>query len=260
MTVTKAHITRKASEDDVPAKTVERDYVLAHVVSAIAATDQAGILVFKGGTSLRLIHFEDYRYSADLDYSIVGASKADALEVIQRSLVQVRDRENSITEAHLTEADPPRVAYVGPLKSKPRTLKLDLADDELVVNTERKPLRRLWSDLEQVEVLTYTLLEVAAEKLRCVLQRLQCRDLFDLDLLLTGHHVDPANAAALFRDKATHREIDPAIFADRYRERLVAYEKRWERELSQHVPGDVPHFEQLQRQVSRALRNAGLLG
>lgn len=30
MTVTKAHITRQADEEEVPAKTVERDYVLAN--------------------------------------------------------------------------------------------------------------------------------------------------------------------------------------------------------------------------------------
>ena len=100
---------------------------------------------------------------------------------------------------------------------------------------------------------------MAAEKLRCVIQRLQCRDLFDLDLLISDDLVDPATAAALFREKAVHRKIDPAIFANRYRERLVAYAKRWEKELSQHVPGDVPHFERLERQVSRALRRAGLL-
>ena len=28
-------------------------------------------LVFKGGTALRLCYFEDYRYSADLDFSVV---------------------------------------------------------------------------------------------------------------------------------------------------------------------------------------------
>ncbi len=67
----KGHITKIASSDGVDAKVVERDYVLAHVVALIAAQNADGAIVFKGGTSLRLLHFDDYRYSADLDFSVV---------------------------------------------------------------------------------------------------------------------------------------------------------------------------------------------
>lgn len=70
-------IKRRADEDGLPAPTVERDYVLAHVLTAIAERDDGQQLVFKGGTSLRLCHFTDYRYSADLDFSLTGAVDAD---------------------------------------------------------------------------------------------------------------------------------------------------------------------------------------
>jgi predicted nucleotidyltransferase component of viral defense system len=40
-------------------------------------------LVFKGGTLLRLCYFEDYRYSADLDFSAIdGLLASDAVEVV----------------------------------------------------------------------------------------------------------------------------------------------------------------------------------
>ena len=58
--------------DDVPARTVERDYVLAHIIAGLAVVERNAILVFKGGTALRLCHFNDYRYSADLDFSSAG--------------------------------------------------------------------------------------------------------------------------------------------------------------------------------------------
>lgn len=95
MTVTKAHITRQASDHEVPSKTVERDYVLAHVVAAVAATDEHGALVFKGGTSLRLLHFEDYRYSADLDYSVISGDLAAARDLIRRCRGSRRPRRRS---------------------------------------------------------------------------------------------------------------------------------------------------------------------
>jgi predicted nucleotidyltransferase component of viral defense system len=255
--ITKAQIIRLASREGVPAKTVERDYVLAHIVAAIAelGQDAGSMLVFKGGSALRLCHVEGYRYSADLDFSVVGGSLEDALEVIARALGAAG---GSAEGLRLTDDVPPRIAYLGPL-GRERTLKLDLADDEIVVHTERRVLLPRWPDLPaDASVHVYTLLEIAAEKLRCVLQRLQCRDLLDLHLLF-GMAIDPAEAAELFRSKARQRRLDPAAFPSRYRERLRQYQGRWEAELSEHVPGSLPHFGEIERQVSRHLRRGGLL-
>ncbi len=71
----KGQITKIASKDGVDARVVERDYVLAHIVALISAHDVDARLIFKGGTSLRLLHFDDYRYSADLDYSVVAGNE-----------------------------------------------------------------------------------------------------------------------------------------------------------------------------------------
>ncbi|MGB5717774.1 MAG: hypothetical protein WBN81_11845 [Gammaproteobacteria bacterium] len=47
--ITKAHITRRAARDNVPAKTVERDYVLAHVVAGVATLeDDTGLIQVSG--------------------------------------------------------------------------------------------------------------------------------------------------------------------------------------------------------------------
>ncbi|MBN2493664.1 MAG: nucleotidyl transferase AbiEii/AbiGii toxin family protein [Deltaproteobacteria bacterium] len=165
----------------------------------------------------------------------------------------------SIKSLHLTSDNPPRIAYTGPL-GRQRTIKLDLADDELVFNSELRGLIPRWPDLpKDLSVRVYTLLEVAGEKLRCVLQRLQCRDLFDLHLLFEEVAIDPEEAANVFGQKARHRGFDPDSFADRYRERIREYQKRWEAELGEHVPGDLPHFNDVERHLARHLKKAGLL-
>jgi len=254
--ITQAPITRRAARDGVHAKTVERDYVLAHIMAGFAALGNDTGLVFKGGTALRLCYFEDYRYSADLDFSIVAGSETDAYATVDRAL---NNASAIIPGMHLTNSTPPRIAYLGPL-GRERTLKLDIATDELVINTDEQGLLPRWPDLpNDTNVFVYTLPEIAGEKIRCVLQRLQCRDLFDLSLLFEDGRVDAAEAAEIFAPKADHRGIDPATFAVGYDQRINQYRDRWENELQEHVAGDVPHFARVERHVTRCLRQAGLL-
>ena len=57
------------------------------MVTAIAQQAAEHGLVFKGGTALRLCDSEDYRYSADLDFSLLAAGDLDvALGYIKAAL------------------------------------------------------------------------------------------------------------------------------------------------------------------------------
>ncbi len=124
-------------------RTLSERVIVAHVVAAIAVSETAPSLVFKGGTALRLCHFEEFRYSADLDFSIVDGTSEDGLRTVREALQVVA---GAISQLRLTDDDTPRVAYMGPLGRR-RTLKLDIADDEYVVHTENRPLLPRWPDL-----------------------------------------------------------------------------------------------------------------
>ena len=130
--ITKAQITKIASAEGMTAQVIERDYILAHAVSTIANYVTDGRLVFKGGTCLRLIHLADYRYSADLDFSVQTGTREEAITLVDdafRARGDAMPRLSLVTEdVHL------RVLYVGPL-GRDRDVKLDLATDEIVVNT-----------------------------------------------------------------------------------------------------------------------------
>ncbi len=112
--ITRAQITRRASNENVSARTVERDYVLAHVAAAVARSDRDTKMVFKGGTALRMCHFKEFRYSADLDFSVVDGTVRDGLQAVRQVL---QDVAGNISKLELTDDDPPRIAYVGPLGS-----------------------------------------------------------------------------------------------------------------------------------------------
>ena len=251
--ITSAAITRQADRDGVPAPTVERDYVLTHALAGIASQPGAENMIFKGGTALRLCWFDDYRYSADLDFSLIGglsagdaySSVAAALELVAASI--------GFPLLELTDDSLPRIAYRGPL-GRERTVKLDLANDELVGVPTTRPLLSRYDDQPSVDVSTYTLPEVLAEKLRCIIQRVQCRDMFDLHELLVYQEIRAVEVWDLFENKARHRGIDPAIFPSRFEDRVVRYRKLWVSELEEHIPEQPPPFEAVERAVRRALR------
>ena len=248
-------IKRRADEAGLPAPTVERDYVLAHALTAIAERDQERQLVFKGGTSLRLCHFADYRYSADLDFSLTGAVDAEgAIRLIAEALANCQARLD-LPLLELDERNPPRIRYVGPLGAKPRFVKLDLAPDELIEGTTILPIRRRYEDQADGRCRVYTLEEITAEKLRCVMQRLQCRDLLDLYELLVVNGIDAEAVWPLFERKARHRDRDPGRFGESFDDRVQRWEERWDRELIEYAVSP-PEFDGVLRSVRRALRFA----
>jgi predicted nucleotidyltransferase component of viral defense system len=248
-------IKRRADEDGLPAPTVERDYVLAHALTAIAERDTEQRLAFKGGTSLRLCHFTDYRYSADLDFSLTGGIDAEgATRLIADALVDCRER-IGLPLLELDERNPPRISYVGPLGAKPRFVKLDLAPDELVEDSTILPIKRRYEDQEDGRCRAYTLEEITAEKLRCVMQRLQCRDLLDLYELLVVNDIDAQAVWPLFERKARHRDCDPDRFGESFDDRAPRWEERWDRELIEYTASP-PEFDGVLRSVRRELRFA----
>lgn len=253
--ITRQQIIQKASVDGVPAQTVERDYVLAHCLVAVSRMlGETKFLVFKGGTALRMCYFDDYRYSADLDFSIVGdQTRVDALRMIGRSLDLVKE-EIGLPALSLVTDEPTKIAYEGPL-GRARSIKLDLDETERVFSSVRRPVVPRYEDVPPSEGLpTYSLVEITAEKLRCVIQRLQCRDFFDLHYLLEVERVELAETWEMFEEKARHKNIDPAVFFERFDARLPQYEERWAGEMGEHLAGDLPPFGAMSRELRRRLR------
>jgi uncharacterized protein len=259
--IAKGLITQRANDERLPAPTIERDYVLAHICSAIGAMGDTR-LAFKGGTLLRLCYFADYRYSADLDFSAVdGLSTGDAIALLAAAVDTCRTRlELPVLEIVDGDGGTPWVSYVGPLGAKPRKLKLDVSDDELVESHGRVALQPRWPDLpDSTAIEGYTLDEVAAEKVRCIAERLQCRDLYDMHELLDGGHVDPLEAWHLYLRKAANDErrgrqrTPPREWSATFERRMVAYRGRWDGELGDYLPGDVPAFTDIERRSRRCL-------
>jgi predicted nucleotidyltransferase component of viral defense system len=256
-------VTRRADDDGVDAHVAERDYVLAHIVAQLpkARMPAEGRLVFKGGTALRFVHVRDYRYSADLDFTVLDGTAGDGAVALSAAVAAAKEHAAFPTlEIQVGKTGLPRLAFVGPLGGKVRTVKLDFAVVEHVGSVKQGTVHAsLWDDLpESGPFDVYTLEEITAEKLRCIIQRVQCRDLYDLMRLTDELRVDLTAIRGLFESKARIKGLDPVTFAEKFGDRVDRYKNRWDREMREHL-ADPPRLEDVVRVVRRKLRAADLI-
>jgi predicted nucleotidyltransferase component of viral defense system len=259
--LTRSLITRRASRDLVDAATAERDYVLAHVVAQLhLATSKDGArLVFKGGTALRFVYFEDYRYSADLDFSVTNGDVATAFAALGSAVAAARAYAG-FSHLELVDGKHRMLSYLGPLGGKkPHTLKVDLSGDEYVDSIRQGVVLATWADLPEPAAFdVYPLEEITAEKLRCVMQRMQCRDIYDLFRLTEDARMPLAELRPLFEAKARTKNLDPGGFAKCFEERIQSYRRSWDREMGRHL-AEPPPFQEVERVIRRHLRGSGYL-
>ncbi len=72
------HIQQKAIKNNVRDTQIEKDYVLSWILYGISQHPLLHqCLVFKGGTVLKKVYFEDYRYSEDLDFTLIDDQLTD---------------------------------------------------------------------------------------------------------------------------------------------------------------------------------------
>ena len=76
--IPKAAILERAREWQLTPEVVEKDYVLGWTLAGIARHPAtAGTWIFKGGTCLRKCVLETYRFSEDLDFTLLPAAAYD---------------------------------------------------------------------------------------------------------------------------------------------------------------------------------------
>jgi len=242
---------------------VEKDYVLGWVLAGIAAEPALRAWVFKGGTALRKCYFETYRFSEDLDFTIVdGGPETPAVLVpvfvrvaawvYDRSGVELlvddssfRRKENRRHRA-TTEG---RIAYRGP--RMPRNLpklKLDLTSDEVMpLPATERPVFHPYSDATEPPAMVrcYSLADLLAEKLRALVERCRPRDLYDVINL--HRHPDliagrAAEVRASLGAKCSHAAVAvPARAALEASPFRAEVESEWGSMLSHQLP-QLPPF------------------
>jgi len=228
--ISKQDILDRAVEWNLRAEIVEKDYVLGWLLAAFAQHPLTSrSWVFKGGTCLKKCFFETYRFSEDLDFSLLpeaayteadiqqvivevaaGAAELSGIEIpVDR--VAVRPRQDKLGRATF-EA---KLAYRGPLRM-PNWPKLSFditAHEPVLATTARRPVYHAYADAlpSGVEVQCYSLNELFAEKSRALFERSRPRDLYDVVYIAEncGDRLESGVARDLFRQKCRVKGREP---------------------------------------------------
>ncbi|MGH2964774.1 MAG: nucleotidyl transferase AbiEii/AbiGii toxin family protein [Solirubrobacterales bacterium] len=244
---------------------IEKDYALGWILAAIAADEELGATwIFKGGTCLRKCYYETYRFSEDLDFTIVDGGPEEPevllpifgrigewlldqagveLELDDRSFLRrVNLRSNPTTQG--------RIAFRGP--SRPPGLpkvRIDLTSDEAVVlSPVTRKIYHSYSDapLPVEGVRSYPIAELLAEKLRALAERCRPRDLYDV--VHVYRHPDLIGRAAAvvsaLDQKCSHAGIPvPTVDTIRSSPFRSEIEQEWQNMLGHQLPHLPPFSE-----------------
>ena len=256
---------QKASESATALWIIEKDYALSYLLAGISQVPNLrNALVLKGGTALKKTYYKDYRFSEDLDFSMLDNQEIDPIrEGIEHAIEKMKEilLEKGAFRVHLTplELQKPhprgQIAYIirvqFPYHREPLCrLKVEITTDEVVLlPPETRKVLHDYGEGFSADIQVYQLAEIIAEKYRALLQSLDrlrekgwganrvCRDYYDLWWILGHADINASIIRTLTTQKCALRKVSfthpDEFFDDALIE--VAF-KEWDKLLSPFIP------------------------
>lgn len=270
--IKKQEIMDFAREFGLPANTVEKDYVLGWLLAGIANhPDLLTQWIFKGGTCLKKCHFETYRFSEDLDYTLIDQKQLDEaflvncfkqisswlydIAGIEIPVMSIRFEIYQNTTGKISVEG--RVGYIGPLQRRndPARIKLDLTANEILVMLPTlKTVYHPYSDNPDngIQSYCYNFSEIFAEKIRALSERARPRDLYDVIHLYrhASPNVKPNEVLEVLKKKCSYKSIPvPTMDQLKNHPKLNELETEWSNMLAHQLPV-LPPQEQFWEELS----------
>jgi predicted nucleotidyltransferase component of viral defense system len=238
-------IKEQARDFGVPTSTIERDYAQNWFLSALRPVNMA----LKGGTGIRKVYIENYRFSDDLDFTLLEPVHADTLRTaVIDAMVRVRDEsgiqfEDEIgfrqTRNGFKATTRFRILHRGP--TSPIKIDLDLTgidSEQILLPVSDRPVFHDYSDGLETSVISYALEEIMAEKIRSIFQRTRSRDLYDVGQL-TGR-VDHDAVRSIVPHKCEYKGV--RVDAEILQAKREQFSALWHVSLG-HQIHDIPDFD-----------------
>lgn len=242
----------RAREWGLQERVVEKDYVIGWLLWGISRSPKLQQhWAFKGGTCLKKCYLETYRFSEDLDFTVLEdgpLQPEDVAPILERVLEAVAQESGIEFPTRFTlkakeRSVEGRIYYRGPVGMRqPEKIKLDLTSLERVVRpTVLRPIAHAFPDAlpPPAEVRCYGFEEVFAEKIRALAERCRPRDLYDVVNLFRRR--DLVSAPDLIRSvldekcefKSIPRPTAQSLAESPFRQELEA---EWSNMLAHQLP------------------------
>ena len=244
---------------------IEKDYALSYILAGIAAVPTLSeMLVFKGGTALKKLFFNNYRFSEDLDFTAIKILQTGELEKLLNSALNISLKMLSehgpfiakLLPYHEKEPHPEgQEAFIIRLKYPwhPEPLckiKIEITCKELILlEPDKRNLIHHYEEDLDVTLQSYRIEEIIIEKMRTILQthqnllrrgwtRPRARDYYDLWRLLKEFDgtIDKSIIPELLKKKCDYKGVSYKNHNDFFPQELISEVKRnWEQNLLSFV-------------------------
>ncbi len=261
-------IQKKARAVGVRDQQIEKDYILSWILEGIAMHKELSkMIAFKGGTVLKKVYFEDYRFSEDLDFTLLNdeISNQQIFDYFNEVFEYVREEANIPLEIiddneHEDGGINFYISYIGPLggMGTNKHVKVDISrSEQLQFEPILQNVFLTYSDQEKHKLLCYTLEEILVEKLRSLMQRMQARDFYDIWYLLEVHGLEIDFYVNEFIAKCESKKVNPKDFFVKLEQRLPQYKARWQKSMKEQIQ-NLPEFDKVEREINRHFRKIDL--
>ena len=249
-------IREKARFYGVPASTIERDYTQNWLLASFNLMN----MVLKGGTGIRKVYIQKYRFSDDLDFTLIETQKSE--EILQKihHVVEIVKERCGISFSDEIKVKETKSGFRGTIYFKiiptgsptPIGIHLDITDpsnEEIILPILQKEIFHEYSDGLKSEISSYSIDEIMSEKLRSLFQRTRARDLYDVYMISSRIDIDLVKDT--FLKKCDNKKINPD-FNDFVLKR-DKFESTWKSSL-EHQIKPLPDFETVFMGVSEILK------
>ena len=192
-----------ADRKQVPKLTIDKDWVLGHFLNAMFSfADVRGNFVFKGGTCLHKCFIKDYRFSEDLDFTLLDAGfdvnkpfinkimkKASEESGIKFHLVDLYEQQSE----NIPQGYKAVIRFWGadhnpnqrplPPSRWQTSINVDISfSEKLLLHAVEKDIIHPYSDANLIKnsAVCYDFTEILSEKIRALKQRNRPRDVYDV--------------------------------------------------------------------------------
>src|SRR4030042_2087755 len=160
---------------EVPTSTIEREYTQNWILAYLPQ------MALKGGTGLQKCYFKNYRFSDDLDFTLL---KQVNLENMRNQIIDTIDKVKNETGINFSQQIKTEevengylfVIYFRILRKTgdPLKIKLDIAKKEnerIITPVQQKTILQMYSDGFDIQTTVYSLEEMFSEKTRTLFER-----------------------------------------------------------------------------------------